>query len=401
MGKSAGTPEAPDYFGLAKLQGEINKDTFNQQLHASRNNSVTPWGTTSWEYTPGAPSQAPGTPYTPQTPDNVAGDAYGYTGYLDAEGQFSPGGGQGSFTPQKSSGVDQHWAPTDPGKWTMRQTLSPEQQQLFDYQQKSQLGTGALLDSLTQRANSSLGKDLDTSGLPAAYGQDAADAYYNKATRYLQPGWDTEKSQLEARLGEQGFVPGTPAYNNAMESLRRTQDLAKGQAADQAVIGGTDTGIRSRQAALAEMLTQRALPLQELLQMRGASQPGAPGFGAPQNPVPGLQGPDMMGAAQEQYKAQLDASNAANASNNQLMGSLGQMAMLLASKGAIFSDARLKEDITYTGEHIGEIPLATFRYKGSSRKLLGVIAQDVLKVKPSAVRTHASGFLMVDYGALQ
>ncbi len=59
------------------------------------------------------------------------------------------------------------------------------------------------------------------------------------------------------------------------------------------------------------------------------------------------------------------------------------------------SDKRLKKDIKYTGEKTKDgIPLAEFKYKGSDRKFKGVIAQDVEKVKPSAV------FKAVDYSKL-
>ena len=62
---------------------------------------------------------------------------------------------------------------------------------------------------------------------------------------------------------------------------------------------------------------------------------------------------------------------------------------------AALSDKKTKKNIKYTGEKTKSgIPLAEFKYKGSDRKFKGVIAQDVEKVKPSAV------FKVVDYSKI-
>ena len=51
------------------------------------------------------------------------------------------------------------------------------------------------------------------------------------------------------------------------------------------------------------------------------------------------------------------------------------------------SDKKIKKDIKYTGEKTKEgIPVATFKYKkGDDRTYKGVIADDVEKIKPSAM----------------
>jgi hypothetical protein len=66
----------------------------------------------------------------------------------------------------------------------------------------------------------------------------------------------------------------------------------------------------------------------------------------------------------------------------------------------MFSDARLKEDIVPTGTSVGGIPVVHFRYRGLPGRHIGVIAQDVLKVKPSAVILHPSGFFAVNYSEI-
>lgn len=58
-----------------------------------------------------------------------------------------------------------------------------------------------------------------------------------------------------------------------------------------------------------------------------------------------------------------------------------------AAAGAVaLSDKKLKENIEYTGEKTKEgIPIAEYNYKGGPQRFRGVIAQDVEKIKPSAV----------------
>jgi hypothetical protein len=62
------------------------------------------------------------------------------------------------------------------------------------------------------------------------------------------------------------------------------------------------------------------------------------------------------------------------------------------------SDIRLKEDIAPL-MHLGNgLKLYTFRYRGSDHTVyVGVMAQEVQKIDPSAVSHDPQGYLMVDY----
>jgi Chaperone of endosialidase len=64
------------------------------------------------------------------------------------------------------------------------------------------------------------------------------------------------------------------------------------------------------------------------------------------------------------------------------------------------SDIRLKTDIHRVGTTVLNLPLYTFEYRGRAGTYLGVMAQDVLKVEPSAVSVGANGYYLVDYGKL-
>jgi hypothetical protein len=72
----------------------------------------------------------------------------------------------------------------------------------------------------------------------------------------------------------------------------------------------------------------------------------------------------------------------------------------LAGEGAFFSDRRLKTDIEQVGMLAEGIPLYRFRYIWGDDVFVGVMAQDLLAVRPDAVVMTSSGYYAVNYAAL-
>jgi Chaperone of endosialidase len=64
------------------------------------------------------------------------------------------------------------------------------------------------------------------------------------------------------------------------------------------------------------------------------------------------------------------------------------------------SDRRLKTGIKQVATLRSGIRLYRFRYRGSGTEYVGVLAQQVSKMAPHAVRKGPDGFLRVDYNAL-
>jgi Glycine zipper/Chaperone of endosialidase len=65
--------------------------------------------------------------------------------------------------------------------------------------------------------------------------------------------------------------------------------------------------------------------------------------------------------------------------------------------GGYFSDVRTKNNISRTWLTSPDgIPIVEFQYKGFDKRYRGVIAQDVIKVRPDAVFKH-DGYLAVNY----
>lgn len=64
------------------------------------------------------------------------------------------------------------------------------------------------------------------------------------------------------------------------------------------------------------------------------------------------------------------------------------------------SDIRLKDDVTIVGRTVHDLPLYSFRYRGQPGVYEGVMAQDVIGVRPDAVIMGSDGFFRVDYARL-
>ena len=63
------------------------------------------------------------------------------------------------------------------------------------------------------------------------------------------------------------------------------------------------------------------------------------------------------------------------------------------------SDVRLKRDVE-TMQGCASLPLYAFKYLDDDTEYVGVMAQDVLKVRPDAVSTGPDGFYRVNYAKL-
>ena len=68
--------------------------------------------------------------------------------------------------------------------------------------------------------------------------------------------------------------------------------------------------------------------------------------------------------------------------------------------GLGFSDRRLKTNVIDIGARQNGIKLYEFSYLGFRSRWIGVIAQEIQEICPSAVHQDKSGFLSVDYAQL-
>lgn len=392
-----------------------------------------PTGTTSWEKSPvfnqqGFDEAMKG--YSPGSQGTWVPDSYTYDNTENGGGQrtLNPGHWEGASGP---SGPAPNRDDFTSYNWTQKTTLSPEQQAIFDATQQSQLGTANLLGDLTGQVQNSLQQPMDYSGIPGlqtglgaqdfsgldpgAYNDKYADAMYGQSTRYLDEQRKTDRQALESRLADQGFVPGTPGYSQAMDTFNQSGERAYADARDRATTGGFGVGstafqnalagksalfgqqAQSQQAqnqartqAIAELLARRNQPLNELNAIRGGQQIGMPG-GSGQSSTPNLQAPDLLGATNAQYQGQLGQYGADVSSSNATMGSIASIIAAI-----MMSDGRLKKDIKLKGKTAkgNNWYSWTWLWGGESE---GVIAQEVQHI-PGAVFVASNGLMVVDYG---
>ena len=338
-------------------------------------------------------------PSAPAPPDYRAAAQETAAGNIDAARVATAANRVNQITPYGSlkydiTGADPYGNPT----YTATQSLSPAQQQLLDYQNQASIGLGSLANKGLGYVENMLQTPFDTSKLPTTGfnpSQSYQDAYMQRLAPQLQQG----REQLQQQLANQGIDIGSTAYDRAMQSqAQRENDLLLG-----ATTQGFGVGQQARQSALQEQAYLRNEPLNTLSAVRTGAQVQGPQFVNSYNQAT-TQGPDILGASQMGYNAQMgdfNAKQAAQANLNQGLFSLGGSAMMM-------SDIRLKENIKPVGVMPNGLTLYSFEYvdEVKSHPLagegihVGVMAQEVEQVFPYAVKTLDDGYKVVDYGLL-
>ena len=274
--------------------------------------------------------------------------------------------------------------PSGAPQYSANVSLTPASQAQLDTQQAQDTQIAKLGLGLTDQ----IGNQINTPLSDQATSNDAARAaYYNKETAFLDPQYNNMQNDLEAKLANQGVVQGSDAWNRAQDELGRQRTLAYGQAQDSAILNGQ----QAQAQALANGITLKNQPINQLSALRSGTQIQNPTF--PNVPGSNAAGTDVAGQINSAYQNQLSAYN------NQMSGLMG-IGSALAS-AIPFSDRRLKTAIKRIGKTpVMGLPLYAFRYLGGKFNFVGVMAQDVLKVKPEAVLREADGYMRVNYGML-
>jgi len=143
----------------------------------------------------------------------------------------------------------------------------------------------------------------------------------------------------------------------------------------------------ARSQYLNELYAQRNQPINEISSLLSGAQVNSPNF----VPTQGVNIPnvDYAGLVQQDYANKVNAYNAKQAGIGSILGGVAGLASL--------SDERAKKDIKKVGG------LYEYRYKGEGKnapKRIGVMAQEVEKVRPDVVIKGDDGLRRVDYGAL-
>ena len=259
-GKGGGAPPPPDYRAAAQETATGNLDAARAATAANRVNQITPYGRLDYSIT----------------------------------------------------GEDPYGNPT----WTATQSLSPDQQQLLDYQNQTSAGLGKLAGQGLGYVEEMLKTPFNTAALPSTGfnpSQSYQDAYMQRLSPQLQQG----REQLQQQLANKGIDIGSEAYDRAMmQQGQRENDLLAA-----ATTQGFGVGQQARQSALQEQAYLRNEPLNTLSAVRTGSQVTGPQFvNSAQQAT--TSGPDLLGAAQMTNNAQMGAYNAQQAGQNSMTSGL-------------------------------------------------------------------------------
>ena len=264
-------------------------------------------------------------------------------------------------------------------------TLSPAQQKIYNQQNGTKF-------NLAKLANNQSGFLNDYMAEPFRYDtndhEQWAMSYYDK----LNGDRETQQRQgLQSDLANSGIKLGSDAYDRAIHG----QDKSTEDARNQFLLDSLGQGFGMAQAT-------RNQPINEITSLMSGSQVSQPQFGGtPNYTIPTT---DRAGINAAYDNNKLQAWQAEQAQRQAMMGGL----FSLGSSFIGLSDRRAKKNI----KKIGSIPIArddgkeartglySYNYKGEAKKArrhTGVMAQNLLKAKPSAVLETPSGLLAVNY----
>lgn len=195
----------------------------------------------------------------------------------------------------------------------------------------------------------------------------------------LDKSWGQDSATLATTLANKGIKEGSDAFKRAMSDFRTDKSA-----------GYNAANVANYNTALQSQMALRNQPLNEILALAGQTGVAAPNFAA--TPQTGVAGTDIAGLVNNNYNAQVGAVNSANQSTGTALGGLFGAAGNLMK----LSDERAKENIRKVGETDDGQPIYSYNYKGDPTPQMGLIAQEVQKDHPEAVR-KIGGLLAVDY----
>ena len=430
MGGKSSAPAAPDYLGAATAQAAASEKATTAQNFANRPTINTPWGTQSWG-TDSTIDPATGQKVTSWTQNTSL--APGLQSALDSQIGLQNDRSQlaGGFMDRVA---DEYSKPFDyAGLPQMAQVNAPGSLQTSTNDYSKGLATGFNFGSPLPQFDSSY-----------------RDTVANQLMQKMQPAHDYQQRQLETKLANMGFHPGTEGYDRELNNLAQRQSaerynaldtagseaqrlynmqmgtaqqgynqnlgaaqfqnqaLGQANALDLANMGASNNAMAQqfglntqyanaqnqlRQQAIAEEMQRRGMSLNEmnaLLSGQQVNMPNMPSF----NTAGRAETPNILGATQMGYDAALGATNAQNAAFGNLLGAGAQ----LGSAAFMFSDRRLKSNIKRVGTHAIGVGIYDYTMMGMPQR--GVIAQEVEAVRPDLVKRHASGYLMVNYAGI-
>lgn len=260
-----------------------------------------------------------------------------------------------------------------------RTTELSDQQKLIKEQQDA---AGLNLATLGNNLSGTLGNQL--TGNFKLGNEEVESRLFDLGSKRLDPAFAKQEEATRSRLLNSGIREGSAAWNSEFERMQQ----GKNDAYNQLLLQG-------RGQASQELLTednQRINQISALLNGGQVSQPNFMGANMPTIPTT-----DVAGLINQDYQNRLGAYQQKQAGLGGLFSGLGSFGGSLIG----LSDDDAKKDKERHGEIEDGMGLWSFHYKGEPKgtpKHVGLMASEVEKAKPSAVKRGKDGLRRVDYG---
>lgn len=210
------------------------------------------------------------------------------------------------------------------------------------------------------------------------------------------------QAQYQANQGIQNSAAQQSASNLLTQQGNQSKDTLTAPMVEQAQLGNLTTGLNTAGMSQTDLQNQlnanvasynygQMLPWNELSMYSSAIN----GTGMPTSTTtsqPYFSNPTAN------VLSGISAAGTATAAASALAQAAGYSGLFMGGS-ALFSDEKLKTNIQKVGETDTGLPLYMFRYKGEPpmSRHLGLMAQDVEKVRPEAIGYMPGGIMMVDY----
>lgn len=324
-------PDPPDYEKAAQAQGAANLEAAQATAKLNNPNIISHLGTQTVTYggTPTFDAQGYDAALKKYQADLAAFNSSTSTGGYTTmpAGWNLPGSlskGPAPVAPDKNA----FWMGSgDPNVGTVKQTLSPGEQAVYNKNLQARQNLGDISISGSNALKSIVGNAVDFSGAPVVgNGAETREKVFQALMGRVNEDTANQRDQANSDLIARGIRPGTKAYDDAQNLISRQFNDARGVAevnAGNAAAQQFGMDTTARNAYIAELLSKRQTPLNEINALMSGSQVNNPfagnlGYQAGANAAPA---PVMQGAM-AQGQADMNAFNAKQAGSNSMMSGL-------------------------------------------------------------------------------
>lgn len=262
-------------------------------------------------------------------------------------------------------------------RFTATQTLSEQQQAIKNQSDAAELNLAGLANQQSAALSDRLSKPFEYSN------SDAENWAYDLGSQRLDPRFERAREAERTRLINSGIREGSASFDSAMGQIGQNENDAYNQLM-----------LTGRQQAYNEARDQYTLPINSVTALLSGSQVSNPNF--VNATMPTIPTTDTAGIINQDYQNRLGAYQQKQASMGGLFSGLGSLAGGLIG----LSDDDEKKNKERHGEVDGEMGLWSFNYKdepAGTPKHVGLMASEVQREKPKAVKRGKDGKRYVDY----